>query len=392
MAQGTSQAEEDTTPGAEEISILNMNQFSNWYPHWYPAHETDSHDDGNSTTDDEQIVVDFFNTHKKILISMFESWKFAKCCSYTSQIHLLDTESTSYLALYDEYMLERFGLMMKKDLLRYSADEYMEKIDEWFGLLRLIHKRRACIAISEAIITRAALMWNYCPEAEDSKLCDKCEPHKAEEFFHPCNYCQDDMEFRGLEKQSEIKIILGFQCIRNPFAFKFLDKLFEHWKSFSKKIKPSLFGCDYNMDMLTEQLMRLDDEMPTEDDLEREHLLHNGRYKDRRWFIFHEEDETFSWKPVGWTPEDDLPSDSDEDEAEDEDQPPTDDDETADQTVEEEQSKADETAERMDIDSQADGDASRLDDGTANVGSAQPTVATSSTDQPDQVCKESITY
>ena len=120
-----------------------------------------------------------------------------------------------------------------------------------------------------------------------------------------------------------------------------------------------------------------------------EHLLHNGRYRNRRWFIYNEDDNTFSWKPEGWKPEDDLSSDSDEDEAEEEDQPPTDEDETADQTVEEEQSKADESAERMDIDSQADGDASRLDDGTANVGPAQQTVANSSTAQPDQVCKES---
>ena len=120
--------------------------------------------------------------------------------------------------------------------------------------------------------------------------------------------------------------------------------------------------------------------------------MHNGRYSDRRWFIYNEDDNTFSWKPVGWTPEDDLSSDSGEDEAEDEDQPPTDEDESAEPTVEEEQSKAEESADRLDIDSQADRDASRLDDSTANVESARQTVATSSTAQPDQVCKESITY
>ena len=117
MAEGTSQAEEDTTPGAERISPETMIQFSKWYPHWYPAHETESHLDENSTAEDEQIVVDFFNAHKQILISMFESWKFAKCCSYSSQIHLLDTVSTSYLALYDEYMLDRFGLMLKDKMM-----------------------------------------------------------------------------------------------------------------------------------------------------------------------------------------------------------------------------------------------------------------------------------
>ena len=124
----------------------------------------------------------------------------------------------------------------------------------------------------------------------------------------------------------EIKILLGFHCIRNPVAFEYLDTLFEYWKDYSKKTKPNLFGFDHNIDWTNERQLRIDDEMPTPDDMQREHLLHNGRYRDRRWFIYNEDEDTFSWRPVGWTPEDDLSSESGNDEAEDEDQPPTDED------------------------------------------------------------------
>ena len=186
--------------------------------------------------------------------------------------------------------------------------------------------------------------------------------------------------------------MLGFHCIRNPSAIEHLDNLFEYWKSYSKNNKTSLFGDDHNEDWIIERQLRIDDEMPTPDDTQREHLLHNGRYRNRRWFIYNEDDDTFSWKPEGWTPEDDLINEPGNDEAEDEDQPPTDKADSAHQTVDEEQSNAEETAERMDIDSHAERDASRLEDSTANVDSAQQTVATSSTAQPDQVCKESITY
>ena len=134
--------------------------------------------------------------------------------------------------------------------------------------------------------------------------------------------------------------------------------------------------------------------MPNQDDTQREHLLHNGRYSNRIWFIYNEDENTFSWKPEVWKTEDDHinePGNKD-DEAEDEDQPPTDNADSTNQTVDEEQSTAENPIERMDIDSHAERDASRLEDSTAKVDSAQPTVATSSTAQPDQVCKESITY